>query len=149
MRLNCRSFALSAAGEPLRTPLCLCPCRTALFTPPPDTKPDLTAFPRALCIRRVESRHGEQHSRSMRTSARRSRGAEGATLFWVDRNLVVALWIDLALPHALLRPLCACLWSPAHIFRLYPHVCCEMCTLMCVVLCDSRVVRIARLLSCV
>lgn len=121
----------------------------ASLTPPPASQPDLTAFARALCVRRAESRHREQHARSMRTSARRSRGAEGATLFWVDRNLVVALWIDLALPHALLRPLCACLWSPAHVFGLYPHVRCEICTLMCVVLCDSRVVRIARLLSCV
>lgn len=74
--------------------------------------------------------------------------AEGATLFWWQRNLVVALWIALALPHALPWPLCTCFWSPAHDFGLYPHVFCEICTLVCVALCDSRVVRIALLLRC-
>ena len=125
--------------------------------------------------------------------------AEGATRFWWQRNLVVALWIALAdrcvrpgeavrlpgralslemrpgkhgtpcggrvrfvrdvllrvlvdknfaLPHALPWPLCTCFWSPAHDFGLYPHVFCEICTLVCVALCDSRVVRIALLLRC-
>ena len=75
--------------------------------------------------------------------------AEGATLLWVARNLVAVLWIGFALMLALPWPLRASFWSPAHDFGLYPHVLCEICTLMCVALCGSRVVRIARLLRCV
>ena len=58
--LSCRSLDLSVAGEPIPTPHLLYSSRLAPFTPLPATQPDLTAFARALCVRRVDSRHRER-----------------------------------------------------------------------------------------
>ena len=61
LSVSCRSLDLSVAGEPIPTPYLLYSSRLAPFTPLPATQPDLTAFARALCVRRVDSRHRERH----------------------------------------------------------------------------------------
>jgi hypothetical protein len=58
---------------------------------------------------------------------------------------VAALWIALSLLLALLWPLCACPVSPVHDFGTEPYVIIVVRMLMCVLLCGSRVVRLATL----
>ena len=124
------------------------PCRNAAFTPSLATQPELTAFVRALCVRRVESLHRERLvvacARALSSKARpKARPFLGRTKSRCGAlALLLALW----------WPLHACPCSPVDDSGTDQHVRIAVRMLMCFVLYGSRVVRIAMLgqwVSCI
>lgn len=82
VRISCGRIASAcvlagwASSRPLAPPALSTFCGMMVrFTPRLPTNLELTAFARALCARRVESRRREHHARSMRESATRRCGA--------------------------------------------------------------------------
>jgi hypothetical protein len=71
--------------------------------------------------------------------------AEGATLFWVARNLAAFVDRACALRHALLWALLACTLSPMHEIWIDPHLLLNLRVLVCTMPCDSRAATIATL----